>query len=240
MLGQIQLDSLYYFRYIKYMNKLMNLNIVFGMGLLLLVPVALFPAPTEESLIQAWENIQKKDPKTVVFEYLSPGNYHFKTERFPFDGELKVLNVTIDERMESYDYGYIMGVVEVELVDLPEDFLEKYSYSYSTWIQNNMLYYDEENEKWLSTKEYYGQIKEKIPSGYLMDVFNYAPSFIFFFLFLFLLIIVFVIQRKNRKYLDFAQDLNKRQMEIVEESHRLAKKNHKVLTEILKELRKKK
>jgi hypothetical protein len=222
------------------MNKLMNLNIVVRRVLLLLVPVVLFSAPTEESLIQAWENIQKKDPKTVVFEYLSPGSYRFKTERFPFDGELKILNVTVDERMESYDYGFIMGVVEVELVDLPEDFLDKYSYSYSTWIQNNMLYYDEENEKWLSAKEYYGQIKEKIPSACIMDVLNYAPSVIFFFFILVLLIIVFVIQRKNKRYLDFAQDLNKRQMEILEESHRLAKKNHKVLTEILKELKKKK
>jgi hypothetical protein len=222
------------------MNKLMNLNIIV-MGLLfLLAPIVLFSALTEESLIEAWENVQREDPETIVFEKLSPGSYHFKTERFPFDGELKVLNVTIDERMGDYDYGFIMGVVEVELVGLTEDILEKYYYSYSAWMQKNMLYYDEEKEEWLSAKEYYSRIKEKIPSGYLMDFFNYAPSVIFFFFLLILLIIVFIIQRKNKKYLDFAQGLNVRQMEIAEESHKLAKKNHKLLSDILKELKKKK
>lgn len=221
------------------MYKFMGLNMVVINGLFFLfAPVILFAAPTEESLIEAWENVQKKDPETVVFENLSPGSYRFKTERFPFDGELKVLNITIDERMEGYDYGFIMGVVEVELVDLPEDFLDKYSYSYSTWIQNNMLYYDEENGKWLSTKEYYGQIKEKIPSGYFMDVLNYAPSAIFFFFIFIVLIFVFTVYRRNKKYLDFSYDLSKKQMDIVEESHRLSKKNYKVLSEILKELKK--
>ncbi len=223
------------------MNRLLRLNIVILSGLFFLfAPVILFAVPTEESLIEAWENIQKKDPETVVFEYISPGSYRFKTERFPFDGELKVLNVTVDERMEGYDYGFIMGVVEVELVGLAEDVLEKYYYSYSAWMQTNILYYDKENKKWLSDKEYYGKIKEKMPSGCFMDVLNYAPFVIYLFFLFILLVIIFAIQRKNKKYLDFAQDLNKRQIELAKESHRLAKKNHKVLTDILKELKKKK
>jgi hypothetical protein len=221
------------------MNKFVNLNIIVIMGLLFIFsPVVLFSIPTEESLIQAWENIQKNDPETVAFEYLSPGSYHFKTERFPFDGELKVLNITIDERMEGYDYGFIMGVVEVELVGLAEDVLEKYYYSYSAWMQTNMLYYDKENEKWLSDKEYYGKIKEKMPSGCFMDVLNYAPFVIYLFFLFILLVIIFAIQRKNKKYLDFAYDLSKKQMDLVEESHKLSKKNYKVLSEILKELKK--
>jgi hypothetical protein len=201
-------------------------------------PAGLFAIPTEESLIEAWENIQKKDPKTIIFEKISTGHYRFKTERFPFDGELEVLNITIDERMGDYDYGYIMGVVEVELLDLPEDFLEKYSYSYSAWLQRNILYYDKESEQWLSDKEYYGKMKQKIPSGSLIDVLSYAPYILFFFFIFVMLIIIFTVQRKNKKYLDFAQELNKRQIDLAEESHKLAKKNHKLLSEILKELKK--
>jgi hypothetical protein len=219
------------------MNKLVISNIALVL-FCIFFPASLFAAPTEESLLEAWENIQKKDPKTIIFEKISSGRYRFKTERFPFDGELEVLNITIDERMGAYDYGYIMGVVEVELLDLPEDFLEKYSYSYSAWLQKNILYYDKENEQWLSDKEYYGKIQQKNPSRILMDVLNLVPSLVYFFLFFILLVIVLVVQRKNKKYIDWAQELNKRQVELAEESHKLAKKNQKLLLEILKELKK--
>jgi len=117
-----------------------------------LIPAPLFSAPTEKSLITAWENQQRNDPNTLVFEEISPNTYRFKTERFPFDGELQILNVTIDEQIFGFEGSVIMGIVEPELLDLPEDFSKKYSYSYSSWIQNNILYYDKEEEKWLSAK----------------------------------------------------------------------------------------
>ena len=56
---------------------------------LLFIPTILFAFPTEESLIETWEGFQKSDPKTLIFEKLSGNRYRFKTERFPFDGELK-------------------------------------------------------------------------------------------------------------------------------------------------------
>ena len=129
------------------MNKAQfNIFIIIGL-FFLLVPTMLFALPSEESLIKAWEGFQKEDPKTIIFEKISKNHYRFKTERFPFDGELKILNLTVDEQTSSFEGGFVLGVVEVELINLPKDFLEKYSYSYSAWIQDNILYYYTEEEK---------------------------------------------------------------------------------------------
>jgi hypothetical protein len=201
------------------------------------IPANLLALPTETSLIEAWESFQKSDPKTIFFEKLDKNSYHFKTERFPFDGELKILNVTVDEQTSSFEDGFVLGVVETELVDLPNDFMEKYSYSYSTWVQDNILYYDKEEGKWLSDEEYYGRIREKLPTRYFMDILNYLP-FLFLLLIIAIFVIAFNVQRKNKKYLDHAYDLSEKQMKFMEEAYKLEKKSNKLLAEILKELKK--
>lgn len=217
--------------------KKLSAESFFIISIFLLFPGILFSAPTEKSLISAWENLQKNDSQTIVFEKLSYNLYRFKTERFPFDGELKMLNITVDEQMSGFEGGFTMGIVETELIDLPEDFLEKYSYSYSAWSQSNILYYDRENEKWLSAKEYYTKAQENVPSGVFIDIFNYLPL-LFLFLFIIILIIVYNIQRKNRKYLDFVRELSQKETELAEKTFKLSKNSNKLLNDILKELKK--
>ncbi|MBN2381680.1 hypothetical protein JXQ70_02235 [bacterium] len=110
--------------------------------------------PSEQSLITAWERLIRDDPKTVTFEKISEKSYAFETTRFPFKGTLQVLNTNIDEEPGSYFGDFLQGVIEVELVDLPDDFISKYSHSYTTWLQNNYLYYDQKNGQWLSTRDW--------------------------------------------------------------------------------------
>lgn len=223
------------------MNKV-RLDIFLIMRLFLFfIPTILSAFPTEESLIETWESFQKNDPKTLIFEKLPNDRYRFKTERFPFDGELKILNVTVDEQTSSFEGGFILGVIEVELLDLPEDFLEKYSYSYSSWIQDNILYFDKEEEKWLSDEEYYGKMRGKVQPGFFFDILNYLP-FLFLFLVVAILLIAINVQQKNKKYLKHAYDLSEKQMKLIEKSHNLAQESNKLLskimTEFLKELKK--
>jgi hypothetical protein len=219
------------------MNKSGVNNFLIVRILLALFPATLFSAPTEKSLITAWENQQRNDPNTIVFEKISSNHYHFKTERFPFDGELQVLNVTIDEQISGFEGSFIMGIIEPELLDLPEDFLEKYSYSYSTWIQNNILYYDKEEEKWLSAKEYYSKAKENLPTSSFLDTVGYIPLLFLFFIIL-LLIFVYKIQRRNRLYLDHARELSQKETDLAEKTYQLSRNSNKLLKEILKELKK--
>jgi hypothetical protein len=117
--------------------------------------------PSKESLIQVWEEIQKSDPETVVFEKIEDNRYKFKTNRFPFDGELKILNVIIDDRFSNSEFGLQTGVVEYDLVGLSDETIKKYQRSYSLWQGNNTLYYDKETNAWVSLKQYQSKMLAK-------------------------------------------------------------------------------
>lgn len=108
--------------------------------------------PTGESLIQAWEKIQKSDPKVVAFEKLGDNHYKFKTDYFPFDGELRIKGVIMDDVGTRQENDYIFGTVQVELVGLPANFLQQYSYNYSVWSRNNTLFYDKKAGNWISSR----------------------------------------------------------------------------------------
>jgi hypothetical protein len=192
--------------------------------------------PTKESLLPAWENIQKSDPKTLVFDKIAEDRYKFKTEHFPFEGELKVLNINIDDRWSDQEFGTIMGVIEIELVDLPEDFLQKHSYSYSIWSQNNMLYYDKKSEQWLSSKEYYALSQKKYNLNPFTSIFRYLPVDITTIIFIVIIIIIIFylskIQKKNEKYINNAQDMTKKSLELIHKSLALSEETNKLLKEI--------
>lgn len=53
--------------------------------------------PSQQSLVEAWEKVQRGDPETLAFEKIGERRYRFRTSRFPFDGELKILKATVDD-----------------------------------------------------------------------------------------------------------------------------------------------
>jgi hypothetical protein len=122
--------------------------------------------PSKESLIQAWEKIQKSDPETVVFEKIADNSYKFKTNRFPFDGELRILNVAIDDRLAGSEFGIKMGIIEHELVGLSDEDIKKYEHSYSIWKANNTLYYDSDTNAWQSLRENQAKMIAKARNEY--------------------------------------------------------------------------
>lgn len=211
-----------------------------------LISSSAFAQPTEESLIQAWEAIQKKDPQIATFEKIEERRYKFKTKRFPFDGELNVLNVSIDEFNAFGEEGCTMGVVEVELVGLPDDFMTKYAYSYSTWSQNNCLYYDDKTGKWLSSKEYFAKTVEKLKkreplSEALQNISEYVPYITIIMVVTAFLIITL---KKNqgyideyRKYMNESKKYAEVSLEIAKKSAETAEDNNRLLKEILEALK---
>jgi hypothetical protein len=122
---------------------------------------SLWAQPNEVSLIQAWEKLQENDSKTITFEKKGDHRYKFKTEYFPFAGELRIKDMLIDEIGLGPENDFILGAVEVELVGLPKDFTQKFDRKYSMWARNNTLYYDKKNGKWLSPREFQNVIIRK-------------------------------------------------------------------------------
>jgi len=183
---------------------------------------SVFAKPTEEGLLEAWKNLQKNDPKTIVFEKAGENLYRFKTEKFPFDGKLKVLNLVIDDRMSDLEYGYIMGIVEVELVDLPEDFVNKHPYSYSMWAQDNTLYFDGESDRWLNGKEWNAKRGDllNVPPGIFANFLYYGTTVIYLAFMAILFIILMKTHKKNKEYMNIAQ----KSLTLSEESNKILKR----------------
>ncbi len=111
--------------------------------------------PTEDSLIKAWENIQKSDTNNVKFEKIEDRTYKLSNKLFPFDGELKIKDVTVDSSvMVGNSDNFIIGIIDVEFAKMPKDFIQQHSRKYYMWAINNNLYYDKKAGKWLSSKEF--------------------------------------------------------------------------------------
>jgi hypothetical protein len=117
--------------------------------------------PTEESLIKAWEQVQKHDGNTMKFEKIADRRYKFKTKLFPFDGELRILNVVIGPVSWDRESGSQEGAVDLDLIGLPDNFYRKYSNSYDSWAKNNTLYFYPPVAKWLINSEFQDSIAQK-------------------------------------------------------------------------------
>lgn len=210
--------------------------------------IILFPSvcyslhPEEEALLSSWEEYQKSNPETVMFEKVSDMTYEFKTELFPFDGILKVLNVVIDDDMVSNE-GYKIGYIETELIGVPEDFFEKHYYSYSIWQRDNTLYFSEETDSWVRLNDLsvqYNSYDYQVQP--LASFFSVLSALFPIIVMIGILLIVFVfsivIQKKNSKYMEYARKATQRSLEIAENSIVLNEKNNIILKEILEEIKK--
>ena len=171
-----------------------------ALALVLFLALAQCPAwaaMDEASLIAAWEEAVIGDPETLVLEPLGDNRYHFETMRFPYNGELRVLNTSIDRAAGALDYP--MGVVEVELTDADEGFLQRHAMSYGQWAQNNILFYDQANGRWLTTWElddvmYAGGCDVPWYSSLLAENFFWLV-----FLLVFVLMLIFAIRKSSRQ-----------------------------------------
>jgi len=215
---------------------------------LFIAPAVVFSKPREENLIKAWEQVQQNDSKTIVFKKKGANEYQFKTQWFPFDGELRILNVTIDDRNKPIHsaYGYILGVVEVELVDLPKDFMQKYSYSYSLWARGNMLYYTEADDKWVTANTLFSENgladKSCFEGKYISII--YDNMFIIAIIFL-LIICIFVMravkkqQQRYQKYLNNSEETINKSFELTRQSLEINRENLEIQKQILEVLKNK-
>lgn len=138
-------------------------------------------APTKESLIAAWEEVQKGQETTVVFEKTGePGIYNFETTLFPYKGKLKILNAIISKDIEYY-YNYdiqddasLTGFVEVELSDAPDKFFEKYPVSTNVWRMQNYLFFINDTNQWMSKEQWNSYLSGK-PKPTVQSTCGYQP-----------------------------------------------------------------
>lgn len=212
--------------------------------------------PSEESLIRAWEQVQKSNPATVTFEKIADRQYKFKTTLFPFDGELKINDATIDASMMAGPYNnFTMAVLDVELVGLPKEITQK-NRKYSIWARSNMLYYDKKADKWLAFEEFQAEIAKINNASSSSGLFS---NYILLAALILALIYVLNFLQKNRQAVQTSLDrqadsiakvnesieMSKKGFQLSEKSYQLSEKSiqlseetNKLLNEILAALKK--
>lgn len=191
--------------------------------------------PTGDSLIQAWEKIQKTDSKIIKLEKLEDNHYKFKTDHFPFDGELRIKGVIMDDVGTKQDTDFIFGTVQTELVGLPANFLQQYSYNYSTWSRSNTLYYDKKVGNWISSKQFQDAMTNRTAKRYQS---NWGISdLVIIALAVVGIIIILRIFQRNKSYMktvlqkqeesvsrcDVAVQQSEKSLQLSEESNKLLK-----------------
>ena len=208
---------------------------------------AAWAQPDKGSLIAAWERLQLEDPSTEVFEKVEDRLYRFKTGRFPFDGRMRLVNASIDSVAPGDEGGYILGVVEVELQGVEEEFYRTHSFSYSNWQRDNMLYYDSKEERWLTYAQWEEALGEywddQATMPWYLELVS-GPGFLLVILVVFL-VLAFWLSRKSGSHMKralAAQDQSlaeqAKAMDIMRRSIALQEDNNRLLGEILEALKK--
>ena len=126
-------------------------------GVILLVMSSVSNSQDKETFLAAWENAQKNSDQLELFEKTAEGKYKIKFVTLPYDGELVLLAYDVDKlgRGQYADKKYTMvGYVEIDLVDAPDDIMRKYGRTYSKWFQTNTLYFNDETGSWVTSKDY--------------------------------------------------------------------------------------
>lgn len=199
--------------------------------------------PTRESLISFWEEKTLNDPEVRRFEKTSEkGVYKFETTFFPYKGRLKLLNAAITKTSDSIYEGFYTGIVEVELLDAPQDFFRKYSASYGAWTSQNYFYYDVKQSVWFPSSEWSAHFSAGENGVSSCPLRGIGDIFLLIFLIAIAGALVVFVKKQNKKIWDnHAKALAEQQrgLKIAEESLQNQKEQIKLLKEISRALKEK-
>jgi len=208
-----------------------------GVLLILSAPaLAQIVEPNRQSLLEAWEAGLRGDPQTLFFEKLEDHRYRWSTERFPFDGVIRVLNLVIDDRSFEYAASGVVGVVEAELEGVSDDFRRQYAYSIGLWHGANTLYFDREAGEWQSAAEWQSSIAEQYSDGGWLARFSGWMWVIF--LAIMVVVVSWLARRASRqmKTATAAQDKalaeQERAIRLTEDAIEISRDSNRVLKEI--------
>ncbi|MBN1474128.1 MAG: hypothetical protein JW914_05905 [Syntrophaceae bacterium] len=201
--------------------------------------------PTEESLIAVWEEIQKNDPNNIMFEEIKDKEYKINNKKIPFEGILKIKDVIVDETMPIGQNDYVMGTVDVELVGVSQEFINKNARRYYNWARNNNLYYDIGAKKWINMQEFQKLLTEK--QDKMFGIFSFVSNYFYIMLLIILIVFLVYFSRKQKKIIIKSLDQQaqamtrmKKALELSEKSVELNQETNEILKDILDELKKSK
>ncbi len=216
---------------------------------ILLITLVAFPVhaqKTEASLLAVWEQQQKSDPATIKFEKTAGRAYRFATKHFPFDGELLVRNISIQDNGATFaGQDFTSGTVEVELVGVKDDFYRTFAVSYNQWNMGNTFYWNSKTSSWVTSQERLRHIQDELPfrGGFWTTLLASSGTIIVVLLFIPIVLFLSFI-RYNRRIKEInaraqrSLSLSERAIELSERNIQLQEEHAKLLQEIRDGLKK--
>lgn len=195
-------------------------------------------AADRDSLVAAWAEAMAGMPGTETFEARDDGRYYLADESLPYEGEVRIVSSLVrpaDVMTESSDFTHT-GMVEFELIDLPQERRENQSYYY--WLSDRQsLYYSADADAWLSPADYRVALQESYgppPSfGPLSFMLNYG---IWAFLLLLLAWVFLTLnkhQRKAKNMMDETVAINEMARENIERSAEIQQESIEITRKVL-------
>ncbi|MDH3351879.1 MAG: hypothetical protein OEM51_10040 [Gammaproteobacteria bacterium] len=212
--------------------------------------------PDRDSLIAAWEAYVAALPGTAGFEVTGDGIYRLQDADLPYDGEVKLVGALVrSTEAAGFDSGFSsIGMVDFELVDIPEERLASQSYYY--WLSDRQtLYYSDAEQRWMGPAEYQASITALYSTGGSVGALWFMSKYGIWLLLIGLLVFAFIavgrqakkaraimddsaaINQQARENLDRSQGMQDEVLSIARETRDLQSENNQLLKEILSALK---
>ncbi|MCK5519128.1 MAG: hypothetical protein KAI61_06920 [Alphaproteobacteria bacterium] len=195
------------------LNRLIGIVVFLGIAVFFAFPVFAegkegTAVAKKETLVAFWEEQVRNDSNTKQFEKTKEdGVYNFETSFFPYKGRLKLLNAAVSQMNGTYQID-TAGIIEVELLDAPQDFYKKHARSYrawsKTWSESGYYYYDQKQDVWFLPSEWEEHEEEDdcisdASPEFLVFLVKYLPLLI---LFIFLGGLFWFVYKQNKRAWD--------------------------------------
>ena len=173
-----------------------------------------------DSLIEAWEVHIASLPSTEKFEKTGEGTYYLVDTDLPYDGELILQGALARSSGMPDDSSFShMGMLEIELTEMPEERLASQLYYY--WIADKvMLYYSTKSDTWVSQADYTAEFAGDYGIDSSLSFMSFMMRYGIWILLIALVIFVFrgagKQMKKNRALMDETEAINAKARENVD------------------------
>ncbi len=205
-----------------------------------------------DALIEAWAANMAQLPGTSSFEQTGEDTWTLSDTDLPYEGSVRLIGALIRPyETPGFDSGFSQfGMVEFDLVDLPEE--RRNSQSYYYWLADRQtLHYSDEEQRWLGQQEYLSAVSTYYDTDLSLGPLSFMVNYGIWILLIALIVFVFMvfkrqtvkarslmddsadINQKARENLDRSEAMQNEVLEIARESRDLHRETNKLLSEIL-------
>lgn len=188
--------------------------------------VPLAGAPDRAALLEGWAAHMANLDATHTFEQVDEDSWYLEDNELPYTGQINVVGTTV-RPMEygGFESGFsAFGIVEMELVELPETRRQAQTVIY--WLNDRqMLYFLDEEQRWVNSAAYQQALAETFDEDYYYSPYGWVYDYGFSLFLIGVVIVAFIFfsRQVNRASAiqEEARVINQKALENIERSKKV-------------------